>query len=106
MVTSFPGLMFLMLLLNKAKKLIVTSSALTLFDLTYSPCCRVGTTVTFESWVQSLSKPMEMNKKVICVFTSRTHQQEPSKVTVMLIQMLLAEMTFLGFGIYDHFMGC
>lgn len=34
MVTSFPGLMLLILLLNKAEKLIVTSSELTLFDLT------------------------------------------------------------------------
>lgn len=63
MVTSFPELMFLILLLNKAKKLIVTSSEFTLFDLTYPLCCGVGATVTFKHWVQCLSKLMKMNKK-------------------------------------------
>lgn len=62
-VTGFPELMLLFLLLNKAKKLIVTSSEFTLFDLTYSLCFGVGVTVTFEHWVQCLSKLMKMNKK-------------------------------------------
>lgn len=63
MVTSFPELLLLILLLNKAKKLIVTSSEFTLFDLTYPLCCRVGATVTFEYWVEYLSKLVKMNKK-------------------------------------------
>ena len=41
-VTSFPELKLLILLLNKTKKLIVTSSEFTLFELTYPPCCGVG----------------------------------------------------------------
>lgn len=61
--TSSPELMFLILLLNKAKKLIVTSSEFTSFDLTYPLCFRVGATVTFERSVQCLSKLVEMNKK-------------------------------------------
>ena len=63
MITSFSGLMLLILILSKAKKLILTSSELTVFDLTCAPCCRVGTTVTFEGWVRCLSKLMKMNKK-------------------------------------------
>lgn len=51
--------MLLILLLNKAKKFIVTSSELTLFDLTYLPCCGVRAALTFEGWVQCLSKPMK-----------------------------------------------
>lgn len=61
--TSSPELMLLILRLNKAKKLIVTSSEFTLFDLTYPLCFRVGVKVTFERLVQCLSKPVKMNKK-------------------------------------------
>lgn len=49
MITGFPGLMLFILPWNKAKKLIVTSSELTLFDPTYLPCCRVRAMVTLSA---------------------------------------------------------
>lgn len=76
MVTSFPELMLLILLLNKAKNLIVTSSEFTLFDLTYPLYCRVGATVTFERWVRCLSKLMKMNKKYIYIPQGHSNRRQ------------------------------